>query len=459
MKEMLHRLSRYILNRYVSWKNGEGINSLSGDNERKLSRLNPGKSGKNLIFEYYAEKISNVLLAAIAILMVVAVVLISRISSAAGSDTDVITRHDIGGGDYTINLNASTDDYEYGDITVGVNERKLKDDECGELMDELYEKLLTDVLAGNESLNHIETDLFFPTIVDGYPFSLRWESSDYLTVDSTGQVDNENTDGSGEPVDITVIMTYRETERRYDIKMVVYPLTLSGDDLAKKKLLDAIREEDVTRETEYDYRLPDYIDGKKVTWKEVREPIIPLILMMGLCLITGIWFGTDRDLKKKYEERNRQLVIEYAEFVSKLQILLSSGSTIRKALERMADDYKKNKEKGGSTKYAYEELLLCIRKLGDGMSEAACYEYFGNRCGVVCYKKLSSMLIQNLRKGTDGLIEAMDNEVRIAFEERKAVARKLGEEAQTKLMLPMMLMLSVVMIIIMIPAYLSFGGM
>jgi hypothetical protein len=93
------------------------------------------------------------------------------------------------------------------------------------------------------------------------------------------------------------------------------------------------------------------------------------------------------------------------------------------------------------------------------MSEAACYEYFGNRCGVVCYKKLSSMLIQNLRKGTDGLIEAMDNEVRIAFEERKAVARKLGEEAQTKLMLPMMLMLSVVMIIIMIPAYLSFGGM
>ncbi len=459
MKEKLHSLSLYILNRYLSGKKKEGISSLADDKEKKLSRLNPGKPGKNLITDYYAKKISDILLAVIGVLIVVILVFISRISSGKIEDTDMITRHDYGGGDYTLNLNASTDDYEYGDIALGVNERKLKDDECKELMDELYDKLLTDILADNESFDHIETDLYFPTMVDGYPFSLRWESSDYLTVDSVGKVDNKNTDESGEPIDISVIMTYRDTERRYDFKMVVYPVTLSGDDLIRKRLMDAIREEDVTSETEYDYKLPDYIDGKKITWKEVREPIVPLILMMGMCLILGIWFGADRDLKKKYEERNRQLVIEYAEFVSKLQILLSSGSTIRKALERMADDYRKNKEKGGSTRYAYEELLLCIRKLGDGMNEAACYEYFGNRCGVVCYKKLSSMLIQNLRKGTEGLIEAMDNEVRIAFEERKTVARKLGEEAQTKLMLPMMLMLSVVMIIIMIPAYLSFGGM
>ena len=150
------------------------------------------------------------------------------------------------------------------------------------------------------------------------------------------------------------------------------------------------------------------------------------------------------------------MIVDYAEFVSKLQILLSSGSTIRKSLEKMAVDYKRNKEKGGENKYVYEELLLCVRKLRDGLDEAACYEYFGNRCGLVCYKKLTSLLIQNLRKGTDGILEAMDNEVRIAFEERKSVARKMGEEAQTKLIFPMMLMLTVVMLIIMIPAYMAF---
>ena len=152
-------------------------------------------------------------------------------------------------------------------------------------------------------------------------------------------------------------------------------------------------------------------------------------------------------------------MIEYADFISSLQLMLSSGQTIRRALERMVADYKRDRAKGGAVIYVYEELALCTKKLGDGMSEAECYEYFGRRCNIVCYRKLSALLVQNLRKGNDGLIEAMDNEVHIAFEERKAVARRLGEEARTKLILPMMLMLSVVMIIIMIPAYLSFGGM
>ncbi|MCR5399601.1 MAG: type II secretion system F family protein, partial [Lachnospiraceae bacterium] len=211
--------------------------------------------------------------------------------------------------------------------------------------------------------------------------------------------------------------------------------------------------------TDISYSLPEEIDGMKITWKESKEPVYPLILIAGLCVLLGIWYGTDRDLKKRYEERNRRMIMDYADFVSKLQILLSSGSTIRRSLERMADDYKNSREKGGRRKYVYEELLLCTRKLGDGMGEASCLEFFGNRCGLSCYKKLTALLIQNLRKGTDSLIEAMDNEVRTAFEERKAAARKAGEEAQTKLMLPMMLMLSVVMIIIMVPAYLSFGGM
>ena len=42
-----------------------------------------------------------------------------------------------------------------------------------------------------------------------------------------------------------------------------------------------------------------------------------------------------------------------------------------------------------------------------------------------------------------------------AFEERKALAKRLGEEAGTKLLLPMFFMLAVVMIIIIVPAFLS----
>ena len=43
-----------------------------------------------------------------------------------------------------------------------------------------------------------------------------------------------------------------------------------------------------------------------------------------------------------------------------------------------------------------------------------------------------------------------------AFEQRKHQARRLGEEASTKLLLPLFLMLGVVMIMVAVPAMLEF---
>ncbi len=70
--------------------------------------------------------------------------------------------------------------------------------------------------------------------------------------------------------------------------------------------------------------------------------------------------------------------------------------------------------------------------------------------------KLSALLSQNIRKGSNDLLRVLRQEADNAFAERKSLAKKLGEEAGTKLLLPMMMMLCVVMVIIMIPAYFSF---
>ena len=40
---------------------------------------------------------------------------------------------------------------------------------------------------------------------------------------------------------------------------------------------------------------------------------------------------TDREIHKAYEERNCQLLLEYPEFVSKLQLLLCCGMSVRSA--------------------------------------------------------------------------------------------------------------------------------
>ena len=62
-----------------------------------------------------------------------------------------------------------------------------------------------------------------------------------------------------------------------------------------------------------------------------------------------------------------------------------------------------------------------------------------------------------MKKGTKDLILMLELECIEAFEERKNLARKYGEEAGTKLIFPMIVMLAVVMVIIMYPAMVSFG--
>ena len=47
-------------------------------------------------------------------------------------------------------------------------------------------------------------------------------------------------------------------------------------------------------------------------------------------------------------------------------------------------------------------------------------------------------------------------EVQNAFEERKNLARKLGEEAGSKMMLPLFMLLGVVLVIVTVPAFLAF---
>ena len=84
-----------------------------------------------------------------------------------------------------------------------------------------------------------------------------------------------------------------------------------------------------------------------------------------------------------------------------------------------------------------------------GTSEVIAYERFGRRVKLLPYLRFSSLIAQNVKKGSGELLNQL--------EERKELAKRLGEEAATKLLIPMVLMLLIVLSIIMVPGMLSFG--
>ena len=146
--------------------------------------------------------------------------------------------------------------------------------------------------------------------------------------------------------------------------------------------------------------------------------------------------------------------MDYPEIVNKLALYMGAGMTIRNAFIKMGEDYKKYRKE--RRRYVYEEILITCNELQSGRSEMDAYDHFGKRCQDSVYMKLCTLLTQNIRKGSNDLLHMLRQEADNAFAERKSLAKKLGEEAGTKLLFPMIMMLCIVMVIIMIPAYFSF---
>jgi len=96
---------------------------------------------------------------------------------------------------------------------------------------------------------------------------------------------------------------------------------------------------------------------------------------------------------------------------------------------------------------------MLVGELKNGTSEARAYEAFGRRISLKPYLRCASLLVSQLQKGSGGLRKNLENEVQLAWEMHREQAAKKGEEAQTKLLFPMMGMLFLVMAVVMIPAF------
>ena len=131
--------------------------------------------------------------------------------------------------------------------------------------------------------------------------------------------------------------------------------------------------------------------------------------------------------------------------------------TLQGAWKKIAETYEeKRDQKLLAEKPVFEEMLITCREMESGMGEQRAYERFGERCGPAGYRRFGNMLAQNLKKGSRGLVALLEQEAGNAFEERKSAAKRYGEEAGTKLLIPMVMMLGIVMVILLVPAIFTF---
>lgn len=342
-------------------------------------------------------------------------------------------------------------------VTIPVRDRQYSDEEAKTLYDTVLPELTDRILGGNESLEAVRGDLNLVRVLEPYGLTVRWESENAELVDSFGTVVNSGVSEEGETVWLKAVLTDGAHTQEYDIRVTVMPPVLNGDEQLKEKVMEACRRLDTRQKTEKELLLPEEVDGKKLSYYRERDTDYTVIPFLGV-LLAFLWAAREKMKEQNAKKQREQLLLlDYSEIVSKFMVFISAGMTIRTAWERIAVGYE-NTVQGGTrkTRPAYEEMCHTISQLKSGMAESRAYGEFGRRCGLQPYVKLAALLEQNRKTGSKNLKAALELELVAAFEQRKNLAKKLGEEAGTKLLLPLFLMLGVVMVMMVVPAFLAF---
>lgn len=416
--------------------------------------LYPGDNADEKTRTYFNEKIKLCIYA----LIVGGIFMLALAFNKEDESVDRKLKRNAKGEDaYEVMLKAEVGDEQSIDMKIKVEPSKYTYDEFINMMPKLCEKIDELILSDNESLDRVDSNLNLPSRIEGYSFDIKWESSDSRIVDEAGNVWQGNFEdvkkekseekSDSNIVNLTAHIKYEEYEYLYEFGVVVYPKKVSEKERIKCEIEKAIGENnEKSKETDY-LNLPDSVDGIKVVWKKNIDDYTGMIAILVVVVIVGIFIGKDKDVNKKLNERNEQLMEDYPEIVSKLAMLIGAGMTVRGAFKRIASENKK--------RYAYEEMKYAVNEMESGTLESVCYRHFCGRVKLQKYVKLISLLEQNSRMGSRGLIADLKNESQDAFEDKKSNAEKKGEEAGTKLLLPMFMQLFIVMVVIMVPAFMG----
>lgn len=417
--------------------------------EKDLLWLYPGESAEYLKTEYYVRKIALCLaIFVVGTLFGTAAEFSIRESIILGED-GVVARGDYREGVREINLRT---DYGQNEMAfwVQVEPRQLSEGEIEELFDTFLGKLPEYILGENESLQNVTSDLRLEENYEGYPIAVEWESDKSHILGNDGHLSSV---GHTETVLLSVRLHYGGYDRQSEVAVTVQPPRFTEDEMFYMEMDELLRQSQKESLEQEGWELPSKWRGESILWRQATKDNSLLLWMTAIAAAVLAYLFKDKDLHGQLERRKKALRWEYSEILHKLALFVGAGMTVRGAFQKIAADYEAKLGCGGMQSPACEEMLYTCRELLSGISEGKAYERFGRRTGLQEYIRLSTLLMQNLKRGNAALLERLHEEADKAAEEQLQQCRKLGEEAGTKLLVPMTLMLAVVMTVVMIPAF------
>lgn len=174
-----------------------------------------------------------------------------------------------------------------------------------------------------------------------------------------------------------------------------------------------------------------------------------LVTLIGVVLVVVLVYAMYDEVSDRVNKRRAAITRQFPNVVSKLALLVTSGMIMDRAWRETAES---------QSGELYHEMRLTADELNNLVEPSAAYTNFLNRCNTKETTKLASAIIQNQTKGNAEvgvLLRQMSHE---AWQERRHTAKRDSETANSKLMIPTMLLFVAILVMIMVPVALSFSG-
>lgn len=179
--------------------------------------------------------------------------------------------------------------------------------------------------------------------------------------------------------------------------------------------------------------------------------LMPGIGVMGIgTLITLVLvYSMYDELTDRLNKRRERISRQFPNVVSKLALLVTSGMIMDRAWQETSMSREEE---------LYYEMRKTSEELSNLVDPATAYSNFIDRCNTKETTKLASAIIQNLSKGNAEIGRLLKSMAHEAWQERRHTAKRDAEAANSRLMIPTMMLFVAILIIIMVPVMMSFSG-
>ncbi|MCL2201725.1 MAG: type II secretion system F family protein [Oscillospiraceae bacterium] len=174
------------------------------------------------------------------------------------------------------------------------------------------------------------------------------------------------------------------------------------------------------------------------------------ILGIGSVLVLVLAYAMYDELGDRVRKRRSAISKQFPNVVSKLALLVTSGMTMDRAWRETAASHDAQ---------LYMEMRRTADELDNLVSPESAYGNFISRCNTKETAKLASAILQNLSKGNSEVGKLLKSMAQEAWQERRHMAKRDAEKANSKLMIPTMLLLLAILVMLMVPVAMNFSGL